>query len=236
MIEASVLQNDLRNGNFTSSQIFRLFGSATVRNTYIQNKRIERRMQRSLEIDKYSQSAAWGTFLQYRVFDLVPEFDYVLNTENTTVKHPEIDYWVGTHDLIKPKVKIGEIKCYEPKNFALYVDALLKKDLAVLKKECPEEYWQIVSNCSIHNLSIGEAICYMPYKSELPQIREMVENYDGNDQWKYRFIYEKQDIELAHLPDNGYYKNLNCFEFEIPKEDIELLKDAVVKAGKKLLN
>lgn len=234
-MEQSVLVNDLRNGNFTSSQIYRLLASATVRNTYIQNKKIERRLQRSLELDKYSPAAAWGTFMQYRVFDLMPDFEYQLNSKNTTRQHPQIKCWVGTEDLLNPNKKVGEIKCYEPKNFALYTDALLKKDIEYLRKECAEEYWQIVSNAIINNVQIGEGICYMPYKSELPAIREMVENYDGGDMWKYRFIYEKQDIELPHLPDNGYYKNLNSFEFEIPKEDIELLTNAVLKAEKELI-
>ena len=67
----------------------------------------------------------------------------------------------------------------------------------------------------------------MPYFSELEDIRTMAENYDGGDQWKYRFIVESPDAELPYLPDGGYYKNLNKFEFEVPKEDKDFLTERV---------
>ena len=72
----------------------------------------------------------------------------------------------------------------------------------------------------------------MPYKSELEEIQEMAANYDGLDMWKYRFIYESEWWELSVLPDDSYYKNLNSFEFEVPKDDIDFLTERVELAIK----
>jgi hypothetical protein len=70
----------------------------------------------------------------------------------------------------------------------------------------------------------------MPYESELEEIREMAENYDGNDQWKYRFIAESHKSALPYLPNKGYYKNLNIFEFKVPEEDKKALTERVLMA------
>lgn len=35
---------------------------------------------------------------------------------------------------------------------------------------------------------------------------------------------------LPYLPENGYYKNLNKFEFEVPKDDIDLSTERMHKA------
>jgi len=238
-METSITENKDRIGNFTSSNIYRLMtedkkgGLGKPALTYIEEKNIERRLNRSLETETHTQPMAWGNICERRVFDLLSiEFEHM---GNVTKMHPTIDYWAGSCDLIVTGKKICEIKCYQPKNFAQYTDILLQKDVTLLREERPEEYWQLVSNAIINGVNAAEAISYMPYRSELDAIRDLANNWEGEDQWKYRFIPEKTDAWLAWVPDGGYYKNLNRFEFEIPKEDIDLLTERVKLAGAMLI-
>jgi hypothetical protein len=229
----SITLNTQRVGNFTSSQIYRLMGTPSVAKTYIAKKNLERQMGRSLETDSYSKDMAWGTFLEQRVLNLLG-LEYQLSSSETDV-HPLIKYWSGSKDLIVEGVKISEIKCYQPENFGKYTSALLTKDLEFIKSEFPKEYWQLVSNATINKVPNAEAITYMPYESELAEIAEMASNYDGVDQWKYRFIAESDKSSLAYLPDGGFFKNLNLFEFEVPQSDKDLLTEKVIEAWKKLV-
>lgn len=238
----SITENKERIGNFTSSQIFRLMskgsGVFTLENvgapfkSYVQEKRLEARMGRSISIDVHTQAMAWGKFMEMYVFSLIG-MEYKI-TSLTTDVHPTIKHWSGSKDLIVPGVKVSDIKCYQPKKFGEYTDALLRGDVDELRSKYPQEYWQLVSNAIINSVGDGEAITFMPYESELEEIREMASNYDGVDQWKYRFISESDKSELAYLPDGGYYKNLNKFQFKIPQQDIDMLTARVEMAIKEL--
>ncbi len=238
----SILSNNARIGRFTSSEIWKLtttgkgengFGAAAI--TYIKEKNLERKLGRSIKTEAHSKSIAWGNLIERYVFEHKLGLEYQIQSKSTDV-HPTIKYWAGSKDLIVTGVKIGEIKCFEPKHFAEYTDALLTGDTEIIKKECPEEYWQMVSNAIINQVPNAEAVTYIPYKSELPKIREYAENYDGPDQWKYRFIAESEDEALPHIPDEGYYKDLNRFEFVVPEADKQFLTECVIKAGKMLIN
>lgn len=240
---SSITENQERIGNFTSSEIWRLttmnrkkdgFGAPGL--SYIEEKSIERVMGRSISIDFHSQAAAWGTFLEMFVFGSIG-VEYEI-TSNKTDIHPSIPYWSGSKDLIVRGVKVSDIKCYQPLNFARYTNALLKGDIKYLKENFKKEYWQLVSNAIINEVPNAEAITFMPYESELEDIRDLAYNYDGSDQWKYKFIYENDKSALPYLPDKGYYKNLNKFEFEVPQEDKDFLTERVELAEvelKKLL-
>ena len=237
---ASITENKNRIGNLTSSNVSKLcangkgaygFGSSAI--TYIEEVNLERKLGRSIRTETYSKDMAWGSFLEERVHEFL-EFGYDLVSKET-ITHPEIPFWAGSTDLRMTGKKIGEIKCYQPKNFAKYTDILLQKDVQLLKSECPEEYWQLVSNSIINNVPNAEAIVYMPYDTELIELAVMAEDYDGHDQWKYRFISEGEKSSLAYLPTGGYYKNINRFEFEVPKEDIDFLTAKVELAGTMLI-
>lgn len=237
------MNNENRRGRFTSSNIFKLIPEGTFHGfqkpaiTYIKDKQIEIRMKRCLDVGGYSQTAAWGEFMEMVIFNLLG-LEYKISSKETKL-HPDkllSRYWSGSCDLEVPGIKIGEIKCYQPKNFALYSDALLKKDIEVLKKDFKQEYWQMVSNAAIHQVKRAEAIAYMPYESEMEDIRDLAASYEGADMWKYRFIYEKPSSELAVLPNDGYYCNVNNFEFKVPQEDIDLLEIRVLEASQLLKN
>lgn len=239
-----MIDNKKRIGNFTSSQVYRL--CATNKNgtissafyTYVEEKMYERKLDRSVEMGAYSQSMAWGNFLEKRVNDSLG-MEYSLISK-TTFTHPKYNYWTGSPDFIVQGVKISELKCYEPKNFVSYATALAMKDTEFIKENHPKEYWQIVSNAIINQLPKGEAILYMPYASEMEEIRELAENSDylnsiGMQPWEVRFIVEKSNSQLAVLPDESELSNLNFFEFNIPQEDAEFLTKRVLMA-EKILN
>lgn len=235
----------MRHGRFTSSQIHKLmtsdksgkeFGKPAL--TYIEEKRLERKLKRSLTTDAYSKSMAWGEIIESYVFSLLPlEYDYV---SKETIVHPQYEFWAGTPDLIIKGKLISEIKCYEPKNFALYTEALLSRDVERIKKEFPDEYWQMISNACIIGAKEVEAISFMPYESEAEAIKKHVEEYQEYDSWKYRYIYELINAQLLYkmpfLPNDSEFKNLNIVRFEAPKEDKELLTERVIKANKLIEN
>jgi hypothetical protein len=235
-----MINNEARIGNFTSSQIYRLMGNAKIKGelsapalTYIEEKNIERKMRRSVEGEAYSREMSWGLFLESRVHNMLG-LEYELTSQETD-RHPTINCWSGSKDFIVKGVKVTDLKCYQYKNFSYYTDCLLSRDTEKLKSEFPKEYWQLVSNATINGTPKAEAICYCPFRSELEEIQELALDYIEPDAWKYRWIYETPIDNLPNLEDGGFYNNLNVFEFEVPKSDIEALTNKVLEAQKKLI-
>ena len=257
----SIVQNKERIGRFTSSNIYKLipYGSVPMTKdeliehkklfpksrkknkdggfsekglTYIREKKLERRMGATLDTNAYSQSAAWGIACETVIFSHLG-LDYKMQSQDTFLHTNEklSKYWSGSVDLTVPNEKVAEIKCYQRKNFGFYADCLMQKDVDLLRKDFPKEYWQIVSNAIIHNVDVGEAILFMPFESEMDDLRGMIE-----ETWQTRFIFEKENWELPCLPDDGYYNNIYIFTFEIPKQDKEFLtqriKEAIVELEK----
>ena len=229
-------QNTERHGRITSSNIHKIVKSGRAKDavfsqaalTYFQHKRAERRICRSVESSGHSQPAVWGLFMEMIVFSLLG-LDYKINSQDTTI-HPDdefSDFWSGSCDLLVPGVKVGEIKSFQLEKGLALNDCIMKKDVELFKKEFPEIYWQIISNCILENVYMGEIISYIPYYSEMPEIQKMAADIDGADQSKYRFIAEKDMMDLACIPDDGYYSNVTTFEFEAPEEDMEFLKERV---------
>lgn len=236
------MNNANRQGRFTSSQMFRLVGTPAVRKTYVEEKQIEIRMKRCLDVGSYSQSMAWGKYMENQVFKKM-SLDYTIVSKQTLL-HPDkllSKIWSGSPDMIKiinkdQKKRVSEVKCYYPKNFAQLTDAMKiaeeTDDLAALKKiNKGKEYWQVVSNAILCGVDVAEIISYMPYESEMDEIREDISNFEGEDFFYYRFITERKNDVLPVLPDGGYYKNLNIFSFVVPDEDKLLLTNCVIDAG-----
>jgi len=232
--------SNLRTGNFTSSNNYKL--CASLKNgepseafyTYVKEKMFERKLGRSLEMGAHSNSMTWGSFLEPRVFENLPT-DYQMIHKETFV-HPDYSFLVGTPDFVIEGIKVSELKCFEPKNFASYVTALLTKDTEKIKKEHPKEYYQIVSNSTILGTKLGEAIVYMPYESEIDELRELAndpEYYEplGLQGWQVRYITEKAIKDLPLLPNDSSFLNFNIFEFEIPESDKEFLISRAIKAN-----
>lgn len=230
----SILTNKERVGAFTSSEIYKLLGTPKPRATYIEEKKIERRLGRSLNVEAYSRPMAWGHFMELVVFNKFLGMEYEHLAQETKA-HDSIKFWAGSTDYLVEGEKISDLKSYQPKKFCQYTDVILSEDIQALKNNFKAEYWQLVSNAIINNVSRAEAISFMPYESEIEELRKLAVDYDpedGSDVWKYRFIAEAPLIELPYLPDGGYYKNFNRFEFEVPQEDKEILINAVLIANK----
>lgn len=236
------MNNENRQGKFTSSQMYRLVGTPAVKKTYIEETKIERRMKRCLDVGSYSQSMAWGKFMEWRVFKILG-LEYKIVSKQTLLHEHYPDFWSGSPDMIAFKGDtaefVAEVKCYYPKGFAELTDAMLlckkTQTLDALKAiNKGKEYWQIVSNAILCGVDVGELITYMPYEDEMPEIIEEVENFEGEDLWQFRFITERGNDVLPVLPNDGYYKNLNKFRFQIPEQDINYLTNAVLEASKLL--
>jgi len=255
---SSITENVDRIGNFTSSEIAALmttskdgksFGKPAL--TYIEEKNMERRLGRSLDSETNARPLTWGKLIEKRVFDLLG-LEYTL-TSQETVQHPTISCWSGSQDGNKfdDGGTVIDIKCpITLKSFCQLVDGIYQCEdslgvadgnmiihsVCETHKDGEKYYWQLVSNAILTNSKYAELIVYVPYKSELPEIRELANNYDGNDQHKYAWIVYADDNELPYLPDDGYYKNLNIIRFLVPESDKILLTEKVLAAQKLLIN
>lgn len=245
-MEQSITLNTERIGNFTSSQNYKLtkfakngkdFGAPAL--TYIAEKNMERKLRLSLSQEVYTKPMAWGKICEMYVHEKRMGMTYQ-SVGDKTLPHPTIDFWKGSPDFINPTKKIeAECKAYERKNFVHYADAILTEDTEVLKKECEEEYWQMVSNAIILGFKHIQPILFMPYFSELPDLALFAANLDDKEQWKYKFIFDAVEsgnyASLPYLMDNGYYQNFISCVLEVPQADIDFLTERITEAGKLLI-
>ncbi len=235
----SIVENKARIGRFTSSKIYLLTDKGRSKSalfsvgaeTYIKNKANERKLKRSLDLGKSGNSAKWGLFLEQYVFSQFTGLEYKIMADESTIYN---DSWAGSADLIVPNKKVSDIKCYEPEKFCNYTNMILAKDTERFKKEFKQEYWQLVSNAIVNDVPNAEAISYMPTLEELEEIQDLAANYEGADQWKYRFIVESPIHQLPYIPKESEYKNINFFEFEVPQEDKDFLIQRVELAEAEL--
>ncbi|MFT6442498.1 MAG: hypothetical protein ACJASM_002044 [Salibacteraceae bacterium] len=236
---SSIVKNELRVGNFTSSAVHQLIKKGRSADfsapgiSYIQKKFYERKLGRSLDMGGGGKSANWGLFLEQYVYTYVAGLSYQIAATETS-PNPNVSYHAGSTDLLAPKELVGDIKCYEPLKFCRMAECMKKGDRLLFSEEFPAEYWQLVSNAVIHDVPEAESILFMPNLIELEEIKEMAANYDGSDQWKYRFIYESKNYELAHVPDDSGYESINKFRFEVPQEDKDFLMQRLAMAEKEL--
>lgn len=200
--------------------------------TYVDQKRREKRAKRSIQMGGGSRDTAWGNLVEKFVFEKLG-LEYKMRSDET-FRHQSINGWTGSPDVFIESKKVSDIKCFAPDNGSKLAECIEEchklKSYAPLKENYEDIYWQLVSNACILGIDVAEIILYMPYMSELPAIRESAENYDGLDQYKYRFIAEIEWYELPVLPNDSGYKNLNVFEFEVPQEDKDFLTERVLLA------
>jgi len=261
----SILNNEIRVGKFTSSQIYRLCGAGKRKMTadellarpktgkgsstttiedyttlsdealnYIAEKNIERKIGRSLNLEKQTRATLWGHYLEQRVHDMLPTSYRLIGKKS--LAHPQHPNWIGSpdNDCAKESV-VGDTKCYEPKAFTEYVDCLSKNDVSLFKSDFPQQYWQLISNACILEMDNIEAIVYIPYFSELQEIRQSVLDLDAEDEKKkYGFIAYSHYNELSWIADGCGYKNLNIFRFVAPQADKDFLTQRILSAEKLL--
>lgn len=241
-----MINNTLRIANFTSSEIVALtkkdkkgtgFGAPAL--TYIEETNMERLLGRSLTTEVDAKSLSWGKLQEPRVFDKLG-LEYKLSSQETIV-HPTIPCWAGSPDGSKPNTTADFKAPLTLKSFCQLVQPLYEgltgmdamNRVREDHKDGEKFYWQIVSNAILQGNDFGELIVYMPYFSELEEIRIMARTHEQRK--KYQWVDYATDDELPYLLDGGYYQNLNIIRFEIPAADKKFLTDCVLKAGKMLL-
>ncbi len=226
----------MRNGNFSSSSIWKLTRRATNKKdfglpalTYIAEKKMEIRLGRQLNSEVHSHPTSWGNLVEPRPFGMLGT-EYQLVSKDR-LAHPYISNWTGAPDLIAP-TKVSDIKCcFTLKAFCEMVDAF--GNIEALKKAAEEYYWQLVSNSILTQKKNAELIVYVPYKKELQAIRNSIDDIEG-DTSEFNWIKYTNDNQLPFLLEGGHYKNLNSFEFEVPEIDKEFLTESVQMAILKL--
>lgn len=241
-----MINNTHRIGNFTSSEIVALttrgkdkksFGAPAL--TYIKETNMERLLGRSLTTEADARPLSWGKLLEPLVFDRLG-IEYSLSSKETIV-HPTIPFWAGSPDGSKFDTTADFKAPLTLKSFLQLVQPLYEgltgMDAMILIREEHKDgdkfYWQIVSNAILQGNRFGELIVYMPFLSELNEIRTMARHHEQAG--KFKWVDYASDDELPYLIDGGYYKNLNVIRFEIPEEDKKFLTDCVLKGGEMLL-
>lgn len=248
-----MIHKTLRIGRFTSSNIHKLVSMnrsgndvGEPFNTYVEEKRAERCLGRSIDMGAYSQEMVWGKVMEWYLFEHVLGLSYNLVSKDTEV-HPKYPFWSGSPDATNDDINsCVEIKCYYPKKFFQITRMMISvnegwKKLEDFKKEFKEEYWQVLSNAVILNKPMCELIVFTPTEEQLNHVKQLVEETNtleklGIELWKGRFIYEKNNYELPFIPEHSDYPNMVKLTFEPTKEDIEFLTERVKKAEEKLSN
>lgn len=225
-----------RIGRPTSSEIWKLLKEGKIKGnfsapglTYIEEKRFEKELCRSLSTDHNARPTAWGNALEGFVYNTELSLEYAL-VSSTTIEH-ESGLFCGSPDLISND-KVADIKCpWTLLSFMQLRQCLLDGSALGLKLEYPEYYWQLVSNAVLIGKDIAELIVFMPKKESLDAIREYVDQINEVDVFKYKFIVDCSDYELPYIPEDSAVESLVRFSFEVPTEDKEALIEAVEKAS-----
>lgn len=240
-----------RAGNFTSSNIYKLMSNGRTGGsmgapgyTYIEEKKMELKLGRQLQQDVSSRAISWGKFVQHRVTNTLLDTS-CKPTKDIRRVHKTISNWTGAEDYIRMQhiergelhqeeatsLIVGEVKCFELKNFCKVHEAA-SFGYQSLKEECPEVFWQLVSNSILNETNKAELCLYVPYKKELQAIRDEAKE-SGRDDLRW-LAYNTEDDALPYLIEGGHYKNLTTFDFNILDADKQLLIDRV-KIAIKLL-
>lgn len=232
----------LRVGNFTSSEIFKLLtkGKATGSMgapalTLIEECNVERRLLRSISADVDAKATTWGMICEKYLFEKMGT-EYTLYSDQT-IQHPTIPYWVGSPEGNKfdEGKTVYDIKCpWTLKSFCEFIDSGNIEAIRLNHKAGEQYYWQLISNAILTESKYAELKIFVPYLKELEGIREVVQNWDG-DQNAFAWINWAHNDKLPWIHEGGHYKNLNTFRFEVPQADKDKLTEAVKRAGDMLV-
>jgi hypothetical protein len=239
--------NANRNGNLTSSEIVDITtldksGKKPGKPffTYIEEKNMERRLGRCLDLESNARPLVWGRLLEPRAFEQLG-LEYSLNSDETLC-HSEIEYWKGTPDGFRygKQKTVIDIKCpITLKSFCQLVQPLYDgfegmeamNKIRESHKDGEKYFWQLISNACITGAKFAELIVYAPYESEIPEIKLSADGVDG-----CMWVQFATENELPYLKNGGYYKNLNIIRFEVSQEDKDFLTERVRLAGSMLIN
>jgi hypothetical protein len=232
----------------------KILGATTL--SYIKEKVREEKLMRSLESESHARSLTWGKVMERYVFERKLDMNYRDGNQQGRVEHQTIARWNGIPDALRATIDnniVGDIKC--PWSLTAYCDTVeaIKAGLDVYKVDKADNYWQLVSNACLLESKLdidfnqGESIIYVPYVSELPDIRDwisqdFVPEAEGLTpflcEWIYNqivgFLTDGQEPSFPYLMDASEYTNLTSWTFDIPQTDKELLTSRVEMAVKEL--
>lgn len=228
----SILENENRIGRFTSSQIWklmrpgkgkRIFGEIAL--SYIQDKRYERMLGRSIDSESNARPLEWGKLMEIYVFKERLGLEYKLSSKQTVVHPSYPDIWSGSIDTAVGKKVVSDIKCpFTMREFASLVHGGTIESLRVDSDMGEKYYWQLVSNCIIAGCDTAELLIYVPYKKDLKAIQEYLSGF-------CKWIQYASEMELPWINEGGRFTDLTKIKFNIPTEDKAILTERVVAAG-----
>ena len=192
--------------------------------TYIEEKRKEIRLGRQLQQEKNPRAASWGNFCEKIVFEKLG-LEYIKNPKGNRKTHPSLP-WSGEEDFSRED-HVGDFKAFELNSFCNAHDAA-SSGWNILKTECPEIAWQLVSGSVLTGKPKAELILFVPYKSELEL---MIQEARELDDKRYNWIaFNDNEDELPYLIEGRHYKNISKFCFDIPEEDLAFAISRVEEA------
>lgn len=221
------MHDDSRTATFSSSSAWKLmtknkagtgFGAPALK--YIKQTRQEMKLGRAIKNEVDAKQTSWGTFLEKYVFRKKLDSSYQYAADKGRLFHPLIKHYSGIPDFLQGFDTVADCKCpFNPEKFCDKMEAL--EDYGTFKKKFPEDFWQLISNVVLlraNGLEIDhiEAINYMPYESDLIDIRMKA---DGNR--SMRWLEYTTDAGLPWVPDGGNYKDLNAHRFRVMERDVE---------------
>jgi hypothetical protein len=223
-----------RVGNFSSSGIYKLMGKGrgnwTLENTgqafetYVKEKKWERKLNRPLSKSVTARPTSWGTLVEEQCFNAL-DLKYSLVSKDRYKHKTYSDYWTGMPDLITDTI-VGDIKCpWTLESFTTLIESM--DSVAELKKNHANYYWQLVSNSILCKRNTAVLFVYVPYQKDLDKIRRLSETRIEGLQNQFAFINWANDDELPHLPNDCKVSDIQSIEFEVPQEDKELLTKRV---------
>lgn len=237
-------------GNFSSSEIVALTTNGKTKGSlgapalsYIKECNMERRLGRPLEKDVNAKALSWGNLVERQAFDKLGT-EYRLCSQET-LQHPFIDCWLGSPDGEKFDEGKTVIDIKSPitlKSFCTMVDPLYNgksgwEAIQIIRddhKEGEKYYQQLVSNAVLTKAKFAELVVYLPFYSDLNDIKLLAARQD-EDLHKYYWINNAREEELPFLIDGGFYNDVNIIRFEIPEADKIALINRVKECATKLI-
>jgi hypothetical protein len=254
------MEEKKRNGNFSSSAIYKLAskgrGALTIDNigssfnTYVKEKKREGKLRRSISNSVNTRPIIWGKVFELYIFGKKLDTSFEDMNRIGRITHAEYDQWTGIPDTFRRNdLVVGDIK--SPSSLTKFCDLIenTTEGLQSFKSNHPDYYWQLVSSAILTGVDKAELLFYIPYLSELKDIKQFVVNIQEEDlpldlelfqiEWISHEItayleFGKKPIQIPYLPNACEYKDFNTFVFDVPQEDKDFLTERVKMAIEKL--
>lgn len=235
-----------RVGNFTSSEIWKLFKEGRKTRTfgekaltYIQEKRFEKELCRSINTNAFAHLTSWGNFMEIYVHNKKLGHEYSLRSKEV-LRHPEIPNFAGSPDFIT-ETKVSDCKApYTLTSFCKLVKNC-EAGKESFKENHDDYYYQLVANSILTNKNVIELIVYLPYYTEFNDIMAFNDEFDwegnGYNPFEFKWITDailRDNGQLPYLVEWGKFKNLNKFEFEVTESDKNEVIEKINKASELL--